>query len=405
MARRLAILALAQSLGLGVYLTSGVIFFVRIVGLTSTQVGVGLSAAGIFGLLFTVPIGRMADRVGAKRLLLLSYAALAILFCGYYEVRSFGSFLILASLISIAETNANPLRMTLTRASFPPSEHVRIGSQMRGLFNVGFMVGAVLAGGALAVGTHAAFYAVVFFTAATQLICALITWRLPAPKHVAAQHAAGAKPRHGLRDVRFVGISVLSGILELYQPILTVGLPLWIVLRTSAPASFNAVLLVIDTAMVFFLQVFFGRGAETPSGAARILRRSGVLLAACCVVFAATEHERAYIAVPLLLVGGVILVLGEISQAAGAFGVSFHLPPPGRQGEYQGIFALGRGLQQSAGPYVVTALVIGLGYVGWLILAALLLAAGFACVPLTASAERATAVGERDLEPQAGASV
>jgi hypothetical protein len=183
---------------------------------------------------------------------------------------------------------------------------------------------------------------------------------------------------------------------------LTVGLPLWILLRTSAPASLNAVLLVIDTALVFFLQVPLSRGAETPSGAARVLRRSGVLLAACCVVFAVTQRQHAYVAVPLLLAGGVILVLGEINQAAGSFGVAFHLPPPGRQGEYQGIFALGRGLQQSVGPYLVTALTIGLGYAGWLVMAALLLAAGFACVPLTRGAERAAGADARGLEPQTG---
>ncbi|MBS2962397.1 MFS transporter [Actinocrinis puniceicyclus] len=403
LARRFAALAMAQSLGFGVFLTSGAIFFTRTIGLTSTQVGAGLSAAGVFGLVFTVPIGRAADRLGARIPLLLSYAALAVLFCVYCVVRNFEGFIIVASLISVAETNSNPLRMTLTRACFPKSEHVRIGSQMRGLFNVGFMLGAVIAGGALAVGTRAAFEAVVLFTAATQLLCALITWRLRAPKHVRTQHAAGAKPRSGLRDLRFVGVSLLSGILELYQPILTVGLPLWIVLRTHAPASLNALLLVVDTALVFILQVAAGRGAQTPSGAARLLRRSGVLLAVCCLVFAATEHQHSAIAVPLLLVGGVILVLGEISQAAGSFGVSFHLPPPGRQGEYQGVFALGRGLQQTAGPYLVTALAVGLGRVGWLILAAIFLAVGFACVPLTASAERATSML---LEGQsAGASV
>jgi MFS family permease len=394
------VLAVVQSLGFGVFLTSSAIFFTRTIGLTSAQVGIGLSVANVFGLLFTVPIGRLADRFGARVPLLASYLALAVLFTVYCGVDNFTSFVIVTGLISVGETSSNPLRLTLTRASFPPEEQIRVGAQMRSLFNVGFMLGAVLAGGALAVGTRPAFYAVVLFTAAAQAVCAVITWRLAVPAHVPVRHEGGAKPRSGLRDARFVGLALLVGVLELFQPILTVALPLWIITWTGAPASINAVLLVLDTAMVFLFQVVMSRGAETTSGSARMLRRSGTLLAGCCLVFALTQHAGAFVAVPLLLVGAVVLVLGEISQAAGAFGLSLHLPPPGRQGEYQGVFALGRGLQQTVGPVVVTTLAVGLGRTGWVVLAALFLVTGLVVVPLARSAEKA--VQARTPQPQPG---
>ncbi|MEO6086809.1 MAG: MFS transporter [Umezawaea sp.] len=401
LARRLAVLAVVQAFGFGVFLTSGAIFFTQTIGLSTTEVGVGLSVANVFGLLFAVPIGRLADRYGARHLLLITYAALAVLFACYSLVGGFLGFVVLTSLISIGETSSNPLRMTLTRASFQADEQVRVGAQMRSLFNVGFMVGAMIAGAALTVGNRPAFYGVIAFTAAAQALCAVITWRLGSPPHARARHEGGAKPRSGLRDVRFVGLALLCGVLELYQPILVVGLPLWIITSTGAPAGVNAVLLVLDTAMVFVLQVALSRGAETPGGSARILLRSGVLLAACCAVFALSQDADALIAVPLLLVGTVALVLGEISQAAGAFGLSLHLPPPGRQGEYQGVFALGRGLQQTAGPFVVTSLVIGLGAPGWGVLAVVFLAAGLLCVPLTHSAERVVQGRAPQLSPDA----
>jgi MFS family permease len=393
LARRLAVLAVVQAFGFGVFLTSSAIFFTQTIGLSVTEVGVGLSVANVFGLLFAVPIGKLADRYGARHLLLGTYLALAVLFACYSLVGGFISFIVLTSLISIGETSSNPLRMTLTRASFPPDEQVRVGAQMRSLFNVGFMVGAMIAGAALTVGNRPAFYGVIAFTAAAQAFCAVITWRLNSPPHVRVRHDGPVKSRSGLRDVRFVGLALLCGVLELYQPILIVGLPLWIITSTGAPAGINAVLLVVDTALVFVLQVALSRGAETPAGSARILRRSGMLLAVCCVVFAFSQDTAAMIAVPLLLVGTVSLVLGEISHAVGAFGLSLHLPPPGRQGEYQGVFALGRGVQQTVGPFLVTTLAVGLGRPGWAVLAAMFLAAGLLTVPLTRSAERA--VGAR----------
>ncbi|MFD9502006.1 MFS transporter [Streptomyces sp. NPDC060035] len=391
-ARRLAVLTVVQATGFGLFLTASAIFFRSAIGLTAGQVGTGLSVAGLAGMLCTVPIGRLADRYGPRLPLLASYAALALLFAAYCGVTGFAGFVVLAALISVCETSSHPLRMALIHEVFQADERVRVSAQMRSLFNVGFMLGAAIAGGALTVGSRPAFYAVALITAVAHAGCALITWRLPGRtgKTVTADTAAQPTSRSGLRDYRFVALALLCGVLEFYQPILMVALPLWIIGHTEAPSSLNAVLLILDTVLVIAFQVAASRGAETAPGAARMLRRSGLLLAACCLVFALTEDVTAAVAVPLLLVGTAVLVLGELSQAAGSWGLSLHLPPPGKQGEYQGVFALGRGLQQTAGPFLVTALAVGQGRIGWAILAAVLLLAGLACPPLTRAAQAAT---------------
>ncbi|WP_052425124.1 MFS transporter [Streptomyces fulvoviolaceus] len=401
-ARGLAVLTVVQSVGFGLFLSSSAIFFRTTVGLTAGQVGLGLSVAGLAGLLFTVPVGRLADRFGARRPLLAVYAALAVLFTGYGGVGGFAGFVALACAISVCETSSHPLRMTLTHEVFEADERVKVSAQMRSLFNLGFMLGAAVAGGALAVGGRDGFLAVILLTAAAHALCAVLTARLPGRgrSDSAVEEPTGPKRRSGLRDVRFVGLSLLCGVLELYQPILTVALPLWIIGRTQAPGAVNSVLLMLDTVLVIAFQVAASRGAETAPGAARLLRRSGVLLAVCCLLFALTQDAGALVAVPLLLLGTAVLVLGELGQAAGSWGLSLHLPPPGRQGEYQGVFALGRGLQQTVGPYLVTALAVTQGRVGWAVLAVLLLLAGLACPPLTRAAEKAReSAGDRHPEP------
>lgn len=399
-ARQMSYIAMVQSTGFGVFLTSSAIFFTRTIGLTSGQVGVGLSVANVLGLAFTVPLGRFADSVGARNLLLIVYVGLAVLFASFCMVGDFPWFIIVASLLSVGETSVTPLRMTLTRALCGPQERLRVSAQARSLSNIGFMLGAMAAGAALALGGRGAFYAVVLSTAAAQAACAAVLWRLPAPAPRREHAALPARPRAAHLDVRVVGLAILSGILEMYQPLLTVGLPLWIITHTRAPASVNSALLVLDTVLVFLLQVPLSRSAETTAGSARMLRRAGVLLGASCLVFALTEGTGALVSIPLLVAGAAILGIGEVSHAAGSFGLSLHMPPPQRQGEYQGVFALGRGLQRTAGPALIAMLVTGFGRAGWSLLAALFLLAGGLSVPLTRIA--VTCKSAQALQPQPG---
>jgi hypothetical protein len=126
--------------------------------------------------------------------------------------------------------------------------------------------------------------------------------------------------------------------------------------------------MVLNTVLVVALQVRASRGAETVTGAARVLRRSGWALFAACLVFALSAQA------PLALVAGmVVLTVAELWQSAGAWGLSFALAPEDRQGEYLGAFAMGTRIYDSAGPALVTALTLGAGAFGWAALGVLFL--------------------------------
>ena len=379
-ARRLAVLTLVHSVGNGLFLTSSVVFFVRVAGLRPAEVGVGLSAAGLAGFLATVPVGRLADRLGARRPLVADHAALAVLFALYPLVGGFTSFVVVAALISVCEVSGASLHGALIRAAFPQGETVRTTAQLRSAFNAGYMIGAAAAGIAVAAASPPVFWAVCGANALAQAMCAAIVARL----RVADGGEAPSQARLGsaLRDVRFLLVTLGNGLLELHTTVLLVGVPLWIVARTAAPPSLTALLVLTNTAIVLLLQVRLSRGADTVAGAARSLRRAGLCLAAGCSVCALSAGAGAVVSVVALVAGTAILAMGEIVQSAGAWGLAFELPPPSRQGEYQGVFALGRGVQQFAGPVLVTTLLVGAGAAGWLLLAALFAVVGHLCVLL-----------------------
>ena len=399
-ARRLGVLTLIQSLGLGVFLTSSAVFFTRTIGIPAQRVGLALSVAGLCGLLCTVPIGRLADRLGAGRVLTVNFLLAAACFTAYCLVDGFAAFLAVACAIAVLETSAGALQASLTDALVGEAERVRVSAQMRSLFNLGFLGGAALAGAAIAAGTSTALYATVLANAALQLVsvAVLLGMRLPpgaGPRATAAAPAAaapgGVLRSAALRDGRYVAVARVCGALELYHPLLTVGLPLWIVTGTDAPALLVSGLLILDTVLVLLFQVTVSKGARTPAGAARMLRWAGWALGASCLVFAVSGGHGALLDSTALLGGALVLVLGELYQASASWGLSFGLAPAGRQGEYQAVFSLGRGLQQFAGPWLMTSLVVGSAGTGWLVLAVLFALLGLAAPPLVRGLEKARA--------------
>ncbi len=246
---------------------------------------------------------------------------------------------------------------------------------IRDRFNIGFAAGSALAGLALTVGTRAAFVAVVLATAATHLACAWIAAR-PSDGSPRATGPRERTTRGAFRDVRFLVLTAANGVLELHSVVITLAVPLWIVTSTAVGAGFNAVLLVLNTALVVLFQVRIGKAADDLADAARAQTRAGLLLAVGCAVTALSGTGGPLVGMAVLLVGAVVVAWGEMVQSASAFTLSFELPPPGRQGEYQGVFAMRKGVRQSVGPPLVTWLVIGTGVVGWFALALVFAAAG-----------------------------
>jgi MFS family permease len=377
-ARRLAVLTLSQSAGSGLFLTSSAVFFVKVVGLPPGAVGIGMSLAALGGLLCAVPVGKLADRYGPRSLLAASHAALVVLYASYPLVHSFPMFVVVAALTSIAASSGSALRSAMIHDLFSSGAAVRTRAQLRGVYNAGFMLGAAVSALALAAGTHRAFWAVSLANAAAQVVCAAIAVRLKAGHRVRVADGPSRKDRSALRDVRFLLVTLGNGLMELHGPLLVLGMPLWIVAHTRAPAALNAALVVTNTLLTLLLQVRFSRGADSVAGAARLQRRAGLVLAAGCVVCATSQADGPVLSTALLVAGTVVLCAGELYQSAGGWGLSFELPPPGSQGEYQAVFGLGRSVQQFVGPALVTSLVVGVGAAGWLVMGLMFLAVGAA---------------------------
>ncbi|MGZ4590932.1 MAG: MFS transporter [Actinomycetes bacterium] len=384
--RAMALATLANTTGNGMFFTVSAIYFTQSVGLSPAQVGLGLTVAGVLGLLAGVPAGHLGDVRGPRNLLIGLAVVEAAGVALYTVVDSFLGFLVAACLVTVVDRSANGVRSGLIAAMGAPGDRVRLRAYLRAVTNVGITVGAPIGGLALAVDTHTAYVVVILLNAATFLVAALLLRRVP---EVPARPHTGDGPRLAvLRDRSFVAVTAVHAMLAMHFSLLDVALPLWIARRTDAPKWVIALVLLVNTVTVVLLQVRFSRRVTTPADGARALRRAGLVIALACVVFASAGNVSAGVAVALLLAGALVHVVGELLQSAGGWAVSFGLAPEHQQGQYQGFFSTGFAASSMLAPLVLTTVCVTWGVPGWLLMGALFAVAGLALAPLVARAER-----------------
>lgn len=79
--------------------------------------------------------------------------------------------------------------------------------------------------------------------------------------------------------------------------------------------------------------------------------------------------------------GALLQVIAGMQQSAGSWQVGFDLAPAERMGEYQTFFGTGVTVARTAGPLVLTTLLVGWGTPGWLLLGGLMLGASYGMGP------------------------
>jgi MFS family permease len=385
-ARMLEVSTLVDTLGKGVWLSAGVVALTRGNGLSAHAVGFGLTLAGALALGSGIVVGRWSDRVGARRMLIATLLLEALATAGLAVTASVPSFLVVATLAAIGAQGSTTARGALIAALAGPSGRVALRARLRSLTNLGITAGALLGGLGLVLDDRVAYAALLLADALTFVAAAALIINLPEARP--ASHARGTAVRSALRDSRYLAVTALAGVQALNYSLLTVGMPLWVTQRTTAPSWVIAPLLMLNTVIVVTCQVRVSRSMPNPGAAARGLRRAG---GAFAIGFTAMglAGGPASLAAVALMVGAVALhTVGELWTAGAGFELSFSLAHPDAQGEYQGVFGLSQGVASSLGPALATSLCLALGAVGWVALGALLLVAGLVAPPTVRWAER-----------------
>mgnify|MGYP000984665575 CR=1 FL=1 len=151
--RTLALQSILFAFGEGVFITGNAVFFTQIVGLSAAQVGLGLTVAGVVTFFFALPLGRLADQVGPKRMWALGALGEAVLYVAYPWIHGLAAFVVMVTALELMGAAGGAGRGAYTLDVFPREERVRNLAFMRSALNIGFTLGALLGGVALATGS------------------------------------------------------------------------------------------------------------------------------------------------------------------------------------------------------------------------------------------------------------
>jgi MFS family permease len=378
--RTLSLLTLVQSVGYGSFAACGALFFIHSAGLSVREVGVGTAIAGVAALIAAVLAGRLADRVGARELLIFLGTAQSVLFASYAAVHTFATFLAVICALTAADQAAWVARNTIIAGMTAGPGRVRLKAYLRSVSKLGVALGTGVAAVPLHFDTRAAYLAVVFANAVAATVTAVLAAHLRRRTVATRVETAGWV---ALRDRPYMSVAVLCGLLATYHSLLTIALPLWVAGHTRAPHTMVAALFVINTGLSIGLQMSASRRADTVTAARRTALLGARLVAPACALFAIAATVPATSAIVLLIAGAVVLTVGELWTSAAAWSLSFELADSRAPGQYQGAFALGMSVDSVAGPLLATGLVLGLGMVGWFAAGALFLVLGTAVARAT----------------------
>jgi MFS family permease len=371
--------------GTGMFLATSALYFTVIVGIPARQVGTGLSIAGLAALLGSVPAGVLADRVGPRTVQLVTLAVQTVTMALFVVVHSWWAFTVVAAFDYVADSANNAARGALIG---------RVGGERPALFraklrtfvSVAVVAGTLLAAVAIQIGTRGAYVTVILVNAVSYVICALLLLRVP--DFPPLPRPEGTRRFAALADRPYAAFAVLNGLIGLQATVVSLVIPLWIASRTHIPHWAAAAVFGLNFLLGVLLMQPVGRRVETTEQGGRALRTAGLAVAVGCAVLAGSASGPRWSQTVVLFGGAAVLCAAGVWVTAAGFALSFGLAPAHAQGQYQGLTLLGLDLAGAIGPALLTALVVGVGSPGWVVLGAGFAAAGLSGPAITRWAER-----------------
>ncbi|MFI5749787.1 MFS transporter [Streptomyces sp. NPDC051644] len=381
---RIMLLALAvDRTGSGLWAASSVLYLTFVTHLSAQQIGVLLGVAGVAGIAGSPLAGRLAGRFPVRPLLIGCHLLRLVTLALVLVCSGFDALLPVVAVTYLGDRAAKTLEMLFaTRTA--GERRAAYQALSRSAANAGYALGAGIAAIGLAVGTSGAYRALILGNALSFVVAAALVWRTSEAREktveVAGAPAAGAAAATGKqppvrranpwRDRGYLTFVLLDIPMNLDDSILNVGLPLWLVNRTSAPHALVPAFLIINTVMVVVLQISVSARAEGPRRATRAVLLYGAMMFVCCAFLAAATRGGTWVATAVLLAAALVVTLAELMRSVSSWELAVLLAPQDARAEYLGVAGMSQSIQKSAGPPLLTGAVMAAGPAGWLVLGA-----------------------------------
>lgn len=376
----LVVATLISTLGRGLTMTLTVLYLAIVAGLSPGEIAIASTSAAIVAIVAAFAGGWLADRLSARRLLVVLTILDAIAVGCYVVVGDLVAAIIVGCALFGFGAARHSAEAAIIARAFEGSTRIRARAVLRTVTNVGIALGSAAAAAVLVIDDPVGYRASFVIAAVLSLIGVLFILRLPA--RVDAGHATNAETeslhpvrgRSPWRDPRYLAFTALASIFGIQFTVLEYGIPLWIEHETNAPRVMVSVLLILNTVIVTAFTVVLSRGTEDPRTAGRVFAIAGLLMGVACAVYGLAAGAPVWVAVLALVVGGVAHAFAEVLSQGAGWGLAFELADPASAGAYQGLVGMGYGVLSAVGPPLLAVTALTLGLAGWIILGVMFVA-------------------------------
>lgn len=366
--------SLVLSVGRGAWYACWALFFINSVGLSTAEFAIGITAAGVVGMIAGGPFGYLADRWGPKEMLLVLGLIEGLAMLAFLFVDGFWGAVAVTSVLVTAERAMSGVRTAVVAGMVGDEDRLHSISTSLVMTQAGLVVGAGFGAFVLAADSRPGYVALILFCGTANLAFVWLLRRVP---HVESLRDRKIKRQVlVLRDRPFLVLILFNGLLALCYGMLSSGVPLWLAHHTEVHPAVISVLHGINAVTIVLFQNRVSRAGGTVRAAGRLGLWSGILLAASCVLFAASYQGGGTWVLLLLVAAALVHVAGELFFTGSGIGISVGLTRDGAHGEYQGAFNTGANASIMFAPGVMTVLLIDLNVVGWFVLGGVFLVAG-----------------------------
>lgn len=356
-------------------MATATLYFVSIAEFPAAQVAGVLSVAAFFGLISPVPLGRAADRFGAAGTYVTLMSLRGIGYAGYVLVHSLAAYAILTCAIYMVDRACSPLLQVIVSNIVAEAERTRSLASIRAVRNIGLTGGLLLAGLVLALNSTIAFNIVFVINGLSYgVIAAMVLWAERLSPHPPSAKAAGKAPANSatppLRNPRFMIFTLANGILMLYDSMILVLLPIWIVQRTNLPMALLSALLVVNTMLTIAMQLFAAHFVSTLNSSLRMVRSTALAMIVACTLFALAEQVPVWISALAAIGAMLALTVAENIHQVASWELSFAMSPAAARARYLGAFSMGLTTQKIVGPVLLVSVLLPLQSWAWAAIAA-----------------------------------
>lgn len=326
-----------------------VLYLTQKIGVTASEAGAALLVYGIAAFIAAPLSGKLADKIGALKVMKLSLVGTSIIMFVYGFITHYYLILVFSFILSVINEAFRPANLSLITEIVKPSQRRLAFALNRLGINIGMSIGPVVGGFLILIDYHFLFYVNAFASLASGIYLITTPWTSLNRDEILAESVSTHLKLNSsvLGDFKFLFFlfAVIPANLVFFQHI--GGLPLYIVDELKYSTAAFGLLSAINTVIIIFIEVPLNDMMSKISYSRSMLL--GAALAAAG--FGAMVFARDIIP---LIITIIIWTFGEMIFFPVTAAYASEVAPSKRRGEYMGYFQMTFSFAFSAGPWLGT---------------------------------------------------